>query len=140
MKYVNCCRYARSPDPHYTLPPPHPDPQYTLHPDPHILHPPTLPSQSLPTEHARQAFIQTASETETDGSIKAEEYVKLMKNIRGFRLSPHVQDHLLAVSTWTQTDMYVHFSLSVCVRWLEDLLEPMSTMLTSRLSISCWVT
>ncbi|XP_064397887.1 electrogenic aspartate/glutamate antiporter SLC25A13, mitochondrial-like [Halichondria panicea] len=52
--------------------------------------------QSLPTEHARQAF--SSCDTDQDGSIRAEEYVKLMKTIRGFRLSPHVQDHLLSVA------------------------------------------
>ncbi len=58
------------------------------------------PSQSLPTEHARQAF--SSCDTDQDGSIRAEEYVKLMKTIRGFRLSPHVQDHLLSVSVFKE--------------------------------------
>ncbi len=58
-------------------------------------HTPDSP-QSLPTEHARQAF--SSCDTDHDGSIRAEEYVKLMKTIRGFRLSPHVKDHLLSVS------------------------------------------
>ncbi len=106
----------------------------------HTLTPHT-PSQSLPTEHARQAFIKTVSEGE--GSISAEEYVRLMKSIRGFRLSPHVQDHLLAVSV-----LCVHVRRSIlfhCIivphsRWLVDQQGLRSTMLISRPSTSYLVT
>jgi len=56
---------------------------------------PPLP-QSLPTEHARQAF--ELRDHDNRGTIPALDFVDLMKKIRGFRMSEHVQDHLLSVS------------------------------------------
>ena len=52
--------------------------------------------QSLPTEHARQVF---ASRDKTQaGTIPAVEFVSLMEEIRGFRMSSYVREHLLSVS------------------------------------------
>ena len=56
----------------------------------------THTNQSLPTEHARQAFAQVDSNH--SGTIPALDFVSLMKTIRGFRMSEYVQDHLLSVS------------------------------------------
>jgi len=55
-----------------------------------------LSFQSLPTEHARQAFI--SRDKDRSGSLPALEFVGLMKDIRGFKMSPYVQDNLLSVS------------------------------------------
>lgn len=52
--------------------------------------------QSLPTEHARQAFVRVDSNQ--NGTIPALDFVSLMKTIRGFKMSEYVQDHLVAVS------------------------------------------
>ncbi|XP_065883416.1 electrogenic aspartate/glutamate antiporter SLC25A12, mitochondrial-like isoform X2 [Dysidea avara] len=52
--------------------------------------------QSLPTEHARQAFI--SCDPEGSGSIPAVEFIKLMSKIREFRMSSYVKDHLLSVA------------------------------------------
>ena len=52
--------------------------------------------QSLPTEHARQAFV--SRDKDNTGTIPALEFVDLMKTIRGFKMSDHVREHLLTVS------------------------------------------
>ena len=57
----------------------------------------SLSLQNLPTEHARQAF--RLRDKDQSGTIPAVEFVDLMTKIRGFRLSEHVQDHLLSVCT-----------------------------------------
>ena len=60
------------------------------------LHIPFSSLQHLPTEHARQAFM--SRDVDKSGTIPALEFVDLMKKIRGFRMSEHIQDHLLSVS------------------------------------------
>ena len=61
--------------------------------------------QSLPTEHARQAF--SAADPDGVGNIPALEFVQLMMIIRWHCMSPYVQDHLLtvyaAVTVWCVT-------------------------------------
>ena len=59
----------------------------------------SLSLQNLPTEHARQAF--RLRDKDQSGTIPAIEFVDLMTKIREFRLSEHVQDHLLSVCTCT---------------------------------------
>ena len=51
--------------------------------------------QNLPTEHARQAF--RLRDKDQTGTIPALEFVELMTQIRGFRMSEHVQENLLSV-------------------------------------------
>ena len=55
-----------------------------------------LINQNLPTEHARQAF--RLRDKNVTGTIPALEFVDLMQEIRGFRMSEHVQENLLSVS------------------------------------------
>ena len=58
--------------------------------------------QSLPTEHARQAFV--IRDKDRSGSLPALEFVALMKDIRGFKMSLYVQDNLLSVSEGRQRE------------------------------------
>lgn len=112
-------------------------------------------TKNLPTEHARQAF--RLRDKDQSGTIPALEFVELMTLIRGFRMSDHIQENLLAVSPLQQLNIdnihcikWVGIKPTCClllselyycvVRWQEDLLVGKSVILISKLSIKCWVT
>ena len=52
--------------------------------------------QSVPTEHGRQAFSRL--DPAKTGMIDALQFVQIMGQIRGFRMSPYVHDNLLSVA------------------------------------------
>lgn len=60
-------------------------------------------TKNLPTEHARQAF--RLRDKDQSGTIPALEFVELMTLIRGFRMSEHIQENLLAVSPLQQLNI-----------------------------------
>ena len=82
--------------------------------------------QNLPTEHARQAF--RLRDKDQTGTIPALEFVELMTQIRGFRMSEHVQENLLSVSD-IELCLHIHttfvyvFLLRLCY-YLNILLIP----------------
>ena len=75
----------------------------------HAIHPINIVfgPQSLPTEHARQVF--SSQDTTHSGCIPAMDFVELMKKIRGFRMSDHVQEHLLSVSDGWMGEWGIHY-------------------------------
>lgn len=92
--------------------------------------------QSLPTEHARQAF--TSRDIKRTGSIPALEFVELMKKTRGFRMSKYVQDNLLSVAAGSSSKQvsYAYFKAFNQFLGNLDILEKIVEGATTKLESS----